>query len=258
MVLINKLIQSTVVGALLLNVCSFTNALEPKDIGAYHTKAFEMLGEKYKSGPPQDSLDVMMDMSNILSNFCHKEDPICETRIHEIMLKGFQMYRHGPPEVHYPEDFHPELKDHIHMVNETIGLIHGENLDEILDTLTEIHENILGLQNVNDAHKAIAVGASSIAIESTKLWHETFWQDDHPLHTYLQSHGSGSRKLQDIVLNFNYIPIIIRTDILGSINGTLNTYFSIPILFAAPYLIPYLLLYYGTVASTTISFHNFA
>jgi len=241
---------------------STIQALEPEEVGAFHTKAFEELGAKYASNRPKSRIDVMADMSNILSAFCHTEDAECESRIHAITLKGFHSAQSGSPIVEYPEDFEQELIEHLDAIHDTINLLQHDNLHDIVTTLTQLHDAIRNMENVNQSYKDIAVGASSIAIESTKLWHDTFTKPDHNLHSLIAEHHKETRKLQDvtnetvIVVNLGIIPRIISADILGAVNGTLNAFFEVPFFFLAPYLLPFMLLYYGTIASTASSFNT--
>lgn len=232
-----------------------TQAMEAHEIGDYHTQVFDMLGERYAVSKPESTLDVMMDVSEILASFCPKEDEGCESRAHALTLQGFHAAQNGPLEIDYPEDFDPKLKQHIDNIYSTIDLLDQDNLNEIVDTLTEIHENIKNADVENELHKVVAIGGSSIAIESTKLWHETFTNPNHPLHGVVVDPKGQNRNLQTIAININLDVVfdIIKNDITGAIFGTIQGIVLFPFIVVSAPVLPLVMFFYGTIASAGIS-----
>ena len=269
---------NSMITILLLLACSVTNALEAHDVGFYHTKAFELLGEKYATTGPRDELDVMSDIADVLNSFC--EDPMlelkldfdCETKVYEMTEKMFHVEEKQPQVVGFPSDFDPHLRKNLEMIQPALSRLDENNFDEVLNSLTKIHNEILNSEQSNEAHKLIAISGSSIAIESLKLWHGAFTEPKHFLRNLISYRQQNDRELQsvgdiidgviegigDVVedviegienIDWGVINHVVNSDVVGAIGGTFNTVLEIPFIIISPPLIPIMALYFGVLAS---------
>merc|ERR1712071_164733 len=85
--------------------------LSPKDVGAYHTDAFEKLGALYKEKLPKSKLDAIADISNIMSSYCAVDDHECKVYAYKTALEHFHSRpKNGLPKVSYPDDFDLKAK----------------------------------------------------------------------------------------------------------------------------------------------------
>jgi len=253
----------SLVAVLLVSTLANIKALAPEDIGEHHTLIFNLLGEKYATEKPQNKLGIMSDVRNLF-----------ETHYNEDFLDGQAIYNHNVEmkefqsilgkDVEYPEDFDLELKEHLHKMRSTLTLLGDENLDDILNRLTEIHEDIVDATNVNELYKTIAIGGSSIAVESLKLWYETFTNIDHPLHSLIVSpedSANHERGLQGtITIDIPYgsfveaVADIVVADVDGAMGGTLELLNDNPgLIFAVP-LLPFVLIFYAIFGSANAAF----
>lgn len=184
--------------------------LKPEDIGPLHNDAFEQLTELYRNqeNVPKSKMDLMMDLSQIMEGYCNEDDTSCRNLAYEATMKEFSAKRgRDPSEIEYPHDFHRGLKESIDNMFETIKLIDEHNVDEVVDTLNEILVEMKDIEDVNVLHQAVALSAMSVAIESTKLWHNVhFVEKDHPL-----------RRLQttNIVFNLDQYTSQSNEDLFG-------------------------------------------
>ena len=169
--------------------------LKAEDVGLMHTDAFEQLTELYRNEKPKSELDMMMDVSEIVAGYCGEDDSACKNSAYEATLKTFQdKTEFDFDNIEYPDDFHAGLKQSIDSMHETIKQIDVDNLEEVVGTLLEITDEINEMEDVNEAQRAVVQASMSIAVESTKLWHNVHYvAEDHPLR-HLKS--SGNRKLQ--------------------------------------------------------------
>ena len=137
---------------------------------------------------------MMMDVSEIVAGYCGEDDSACKNLAYEATLKQFHAGITTLDEIEYPDDFHAGLKQSIDSMHETIKQIDVDNLEEVVGTLLEITDEINEMEDVNEAQRAVVQASMSIAVESTKLWHNVHYvAEDHPLR-HLKS--SGNRKLQ--------------------------------------------------------------
>lgn len=152
----------------------------------------------YRSKRPKNKLDLMIDVSEIMAGYCNEDDNACKGLAYEATMKEFHSGPTDPSTISYPERFHSGLKNSIDDMFNTIELIDGDNIDEVVYTLEAITIEMKNIEDVNFIHQAIALSAISIALESTKFWHKVYFgSESHPL-----------RKLQ----GYNIISTIINTE----------------------------------------------
>jgi len=159
--------------------------LTPEDVGLVHTDAFEQLTDLYKDTDnlPKSKIELMMQVSEIMEGYCDEDDTSCRNLAYEATMKEFNNKRgRNPSEIAYPDDFHAGLKGSIDQMFETIKQIDEHNVDEVVDTLNEITNQMKDLEDVNALHQAVALSTMSVAVESTKLWHNVHYgEKEHPL-----------------------------------------------------------------------------
>jgi len=177
--------------------------LTPEDVGLVHTDAFEQLTDLYKDTDnlPKSKIELMMQVSEIMEGYCDEDDTSCRNLAYEATMKEFNIEKlRNPSEIAYPDDFHAGLKGSIDQMFETIKQIDEHNVDEVVDTLNEITNQMKDLEDVNALHQAVALSTMSVAVESTKLWHNVLiTEKEHPL-----------RRLQiDIPDALDFLPDII-------------------------------------------------
>jgi len=195
---------------------SYSRHLTPEDVGAYHTDAFAILGDKYQVEKPETQLDVIQDIGDILADYCPTGDTECTSNAYETTVQKFQLDATGiTREIQYPADFDLKMKKSVDGIESTIQNINELNLDDIISSLEEIRNELEDMSDGNEAHLLVSLAGISVAIESTKLWHATYYDSDHPLHEmigYFSLQGKN-RKLQGIPpLLLTLDPEIILSD----------------------------------------------
>lgn len=244
------------ISILLLFACSVvTHALDAHEVGLYHTKAFELLGEKYATTGPNNKLDVMSDTADVLSSFC--EDPVlelkldfdCKSKVDEMITKILHANGKKPQTIEFPADFDPLLRMNLEMIKTTLSRLDENNFDDVLQSLTNIHNDLSNMENVDEAHKLIAISGSSIAIESLKLWHGAFTDSNHYLRNLVSYRQQNRRNLQTVEIEFGPIMDVVNADVTGAVTGTFDTFFSLPFLIFSPPMFPLMALYFGIIAS---------
>lgn len=195
--------------------------LTPEDIGAYHTDAFDILGEKYSQNKPSSQLDVMMDVGEILAGYCPLDDSACVSNAYKTIMKEFDITAKGMPRtVEYPADFDSDIKQSVESMFSTIYTINEHNLDEVLSSLEDIQYELKDMDGVNKVHQISGLAGVSVAIESTKLWHGTYHDENHPLHGMIGhfDREGGQRKLQETIQND-----VVSADVTAALSVALAT-----------------------------------
>lgn len=170
-------------------------ALSHDFVGEYHTKAFDKLIEKYGSGKPSDHYEVMDDMLEAFEALC--EEGTCANYETQSLKDEFiATTKFGHREVNPPENFHPKLSDSIKTVEGAITRLHEHNLEEVISDLTHVKEDIEDSNDIDENQKVSTLAGISVAIESTKLWHNAHYDEDHPLHFGVRE-TRGNRRLQE-------------------------------------------------------------
>jgi len=152
--------------------------LKPEEAGLVHNDVFAKLAEKYSENLPRSKTDMMMDISQILEGFCDEADTSCRNLAYEATLKQFSADVSEFKDVEYPGHFHSGLKDSFNEIGEAMRQIDHDNLDDITDTIEEITAQMRDMEDVDAAQRTVALSAASIALESTKLWHNVFVGDE--------------------------------------------------------------------------------
>lgn len=190
-----------------------SRSLKPEAVGAYHTDAFEILGEKYRSKKPETQSDVVKDIASILAEYCPLEDAECVSNAYQTADEEFDRASRGIiHEIKYPDSFDPKMKELVESIRTSTEEINELNLDEVLYSLEGIREKLEDMTDTNEDHVRASLVGLSVAIESTKLWHSTYYDSEHPLHFmigYFSGEG-GRRRLQESPFFFD--PIIIFAD----------------------------------------------
>ena len=188
--------------------------MKPGDVGAYHTDAFETLGEKYKSKKPQTQFDVVKDLADILAGYCPLEDAECVSNAYKTTKEEFQRSSRGIiREIIYPDNFDPKMKELVESIETSIKEINELSLDDVLYSLESIRESLEDMTGVNEDHLSASLAGLSVAMESTKLWHSTYYDNEHPLHFMIDyfSGDDNERRLDEAPPLF-FDPLIIFAD----------------------------------------------
>jgi len=199
------------------------SGLLPRDVGAYHTDAFERLGEIYKSEKPKSKLDTMIDISNILSNYCGEGNHECVANAHKATLQQFHAAEQKNTEISYPQNFDETAKKSMELILAIVNDVNENNYDETIGSLSQIRED---LENMEDkqGHLAGAIATASVAIESTALWHSVLTNPEHNLHeTVVGTTGNvrdGDRRTQLFVVDSAKI---IEADVLSAVEAFVTT-----------------------------------
>lgn len=196
--------------------------LVAEDVGAYHTDAFDVLGEKYSQKKPHRIDDMIEDFSEILAGYCPENDLTCASHAYQTTKEEFEIANTGVSrELKYPADFDPRLQKSIETMILHIETIDELNLDEVLNSLMEIKEELEGMTDIKDDYKHVGLAGVSVAIESTKLWHATKYDPSHPLHEMINYFDEqGNRRLQlELLSNINFN---IRSVILVDFRRTIE------------------------------------
>ena len=117
------------------------SGLLPRDVGAYHTDAFERLGEIYKSEKPKSKLDTMIDISNILSNYCGEGNHECVANAHKATLQQFHAAEQKNTEISYPQNFDETAKKSMELILAIVNDV-NENNCAFLASVRKIYSKI--------------------------------------------------------------------------------------------------------------------
>lgn len=197
--------------------------LEPRDVGAYHTDAFEKLGKIYRSNKPNSKLDTMINISNILSNYCGVGDHACQADAHKTTLEQFYVAEQQRTETIYPKDFDETAQKSMELVLAIVRDVNENNVEESIVSLSQILEDLESMED-RQGHLAGAIATASIAIESTTLWHNVLTNPEHDLHETvtdtLELRRHGDRRAQLYVVDSARI---IEADVLAAVSAFVST-----------------------------------
>jgi len=178
--------------------------LTPRDVGAYHTDAFEKLGQIYRSNKPKSKLDTMINISNILSSYCGVGDHRCKANAHKTTLEQFYAAEQKRAETIYPSNFDETAQKSMELVLAIVRDVNENNFEESVMSLSQIREDLENMEDGN-GHLAGAIATASIAIESTTLWHGVLTNPEHNLHetvtNTLELGRNGDRRTQLFVVD---------------------------------------------------------
>jgi len=219
--------------ATILGIVTLTNAklrknnrrLVAENAGAYHTDAFEQLAKKYSTARPQSKLDLMMDISDIVANYCPSTDSSCRSNAYAATLKRFHIQetatKHSKTVV--PADMDAKVKSALRTVYSTLSKLDQNNVDSVIGKLDTIQKKITNMKNINPAHQMIGVAAVSVAKESSSYWINVYNDKGHPFTPMLNEIHDNGRHLQvsgNLTIQ-NFLPLnysaIVTADTKGAV-----------------------------------------
>lgn len=255
-------IVATVASAVLSNASrverfSPDKVLSHEDVGAYHTDAFEQLAERYSEQRPPSRSDMMQDVREIVVSYCAEGDSQCASKSERTVASEFFLAEQGPRKMGtYPADFAQELRDYIEEMHDALNMLDAAVLatrnrdddvqlrEQVLDTLADIQNRVVihntadtnDNNNNNNAtdgshyyyYKLATLSGLAVAMESSKLWHATYSNDNHPLYglhheSYFLS-DEGRRNLQNNPYEGLSPTDIARADAVTAIATVANTF----------------------------------
>jgi len=203
---------SVLFGVFILPVASSQNALEklqtasktdPKDIGKFHKDVFDKLTHVYESKQDKNSLEH--DFKDIMYSYCEEDDcrsMIDETLSDSVMAGKGHMTKiftddNFVENIEYPIEMDPELTEALDDVFGFLDQLKDDNVDSIVDELIQIEMKVEDMEDIHFGSKMMALSAISVAIESTKHWHQVFFDETHPLNELVApSQNYRNRQLQ--------------------------------------------------------------
>lgn len=202
--------------------------LSPKDAGIYHTEAFEKLGKIFKKRMPKNDIELILDVSEVLSTYKPANDDTYNP--YKTALESIHAIRNTNPKINFPNNFDKNLQNSIENSLLHVNKVSEDNVDAIVNQLATIHDDLddMDFYGNNQVYKTIATAGVSIAIESTKLWHAAAYDSDHDFHEIVTK--TAHRKLQTATPNPEVYPTtlptfwvggIIAADIVGFVEGAL-------------------------------------
>lgn len=198
--------------------------LRPEDAGLLHTDAFEKLAEMYTDREPRSRTDIMMDISKVMEGYCDEDDSVCKNMAYESTLKSFHADIPTMDEINYPEYFHSGLKTSFNKIGDTLKELTHDNLDDVVDTIQEITNEMRDMEDVDANQRTIALSSASIALESTKLWHNVFHsEEDNNLRRRLQGLTDITGFTDANILGpFEIVWKIVGADAAAAMNNGIN------------------------------------
>lgn len=223
--------------AALLCVASLTNAklnektrkLTASNAGAYHTDAFEQLAEKYAMGKPETRLDLMVDISEIVADYCPPSDKICRSAAYKATLKQFKSGSPNSKDIVYPENFDDRVKEGINQGFDVIASMDNTNLKEKVEELKLIEKKISNLSEVDPMNQLIGVASLSTGQESATYWYNVYNDESHSLRGIQFTKNGSGRRLEDddedyvwqdfFPLNMN---LVVAADVAGAVEHSIE------------------------------------
>lgn len=157
--------------------------------------ALDKLSEKYITNISTNATEIVLDMMNIFDELC--DEGFCGEMD---ILTAIQVFNstiiHGSHEIHLPKDFHPLLNNSINEMGSVIDGLNEFNLDETISSLTAIKEKIEDTDDIFEHQRVSVLSSVSVAIESTKLWHNVHYDENHPLHSAIKLSKNKDRSLR--------------------------------------------------------------
>lgn len=189
--------------------------IPPENVGLYHTDAFQSLADKLTL-QDLENRDAMIDhLVDVAASYCSNDECIEQT-----FSSAADHVNNGmiDPYTEFPEDFGPTLKEYLESVRSTIlsgTIVDGE---EMIDELMMIQSKMQDDSTMDEDEKFIGIAATSIAVESTKLWSSVFSDAEHPLRD-IRTVNSQDRNLQTTIeLNISReAALVIAADVFGLI-----------------------------------------
>lgn len=174
------------------------------EMGAGHTEAFNKLAELYKSKKPSSKEDMMEDLITVVSSMCDSNDNGCGDRSRIGIETQFELEKNGRDQMRLRDDFDSDTLDSLNSMFSVINtLTTDEDVDKVLEALLEIENEIKSSNPLNPVDKVAALAGLSIAKESSKLWHDVYKNEDHPLHG-LHHTGFYSQENRELDEDYDY------------------------------------------------------
>jgi len=223
-----KLTLATILGAFTLTNAKLrknNRRLVAENAGAYHTDAFEQLAKKYSNTRPQSKLDLMMDISDIVANYCPSNDSACRSNAYAATLERFHIQESGKknPKNIVPDEIDDKVKNALRNVYSTLSKLDQNNVDSVIGKLDKIQKKITKMKDVNPAHQMIGVAAVSVAKESSSYWINVYNDKSHPFTPMLNEIHDNVRHLQvsgNLTIQ-NFLPLnysgIVTADTKGAV-----------------------------------------
>lgn len=205
---------------------------DPKSIGGIHTAAFEKLSQKY-AAQMENSSDAetasvsadtaLQDMTEVMYDFCRDGDTKCTSSADDAMAVAMETIMGGNPgeiSIEYPADMHVSLTTLLDQMFDTVLQLDEDNLETVVASLMDIETQMEEAEGAtNPFHNYIARAASSVAVETTQMWHSVFTNPDHPLHPLISASdgndGSASEEADGRILQLLQIGVIAAGDVAG-------------------------------------------
>ena len=155
--------------------------LSPDQFGLYHTDAFDRLGEKMTLYPPSDKEGAMQQLEDILSSYCFDDNEECMLNAHRSIVQTEDLSLNFA-DTQKLENLDTSIKLYLDSVYAEILSIESKGFERVMESLLSIENEMNGMRGINEEDKRLGLAATSIAIESTKLWNRVLSDTDHPLH----------------------------------------------------------------------------
>lgn len=183
--------------------------LSPKNVGAFHTEIFTKFGEMHFAKKEQDiKYRKEDDFLKVMSSYCENGDKSCLKHIYSAR-EHTQRYirsldpRKGRVLAEYPEAMDEALKSALENVFSVLGTLNEDNINDVLEMIKGAESDIESISDVDPMYRDLALSAVSVGMESTKLWHSVYFDENSRL-----SGICGAAPIWTL-------PFVIGADIIG-------------------------------------------
>lgn len=211
-----------------------TRELRAEDVGAYHTEAFETLAEKYAESKPKNELDLMMDISGILADYCPNNDSTCRSNAYKATMKQFHASQ-NKGDFKIPESLDNRVREKLDEAFDIIDTIDDENVKSKVESLNVIQNEIADLKDISPTDQMVGVASLSVAQESASYWTESFNDPNHPFNGLLVNIENDSTRRLQVTGNLTwdlFFPLkwsdVISADTKGAIDYSITAVESKP------------------------------
>jgi len=216
---------------------------KPSEVGQIHNAAFETLGDLYSEEKPSTTVEVMSDLSGIISSLCPAGDILCDAMTYKAVLQEYHTANNKENQINFPKEFDERLKDSILMAETTVMSLDDRDHVEVEAMLSVLQDDVQQLENVKPDEQALTIASLSVAEESTKLWYDVYTNPENSLHGIVANKIEHRRRMQedeeDTIVSisiegrlwsgiFELVRGSILADFYGTIKGGLSVLSSIP------------------------------
>lgn len=197
--------------------------MNAEDVGAFHTDAFERLADIHAVKKPVDREGLRKNSVTLALSYCNKDVLNCQETVERSSKHIFEGMSAEPS---YPENFDPRLKEAMDKVEFLLQtLTTDSDIDDIVSELASIKASIEYMKDAEKEHKIAVLSAISVAMESSKLWHEVYNDSAHALYgmhlpSYYHNDIDGNRRLEEAA-GIDLVGIAMA-DVTGAIEGGLS------------------------------------